>query len=556
MDPGKHSKEVLIEMLQESIEAERLQSVAFEESIEAEFQIQKDLEERGSVYAVGSGSSGQLGQGDISNAEAFCVIPKTQGAGICSVTTGFDLVFAITEDHDILVWGGGGCGPMGNSVPDRDDPQYNEHHFMDCNRQDRLVGEEIAEVSIGASHAIARSKGGDLFVWGFNKAGQLGLGNFERQDTPEVCSGIPNGFSVFQLSAGENHSCIIAKQKESDDATRVYTWGHCADGRLGLGVRERIGATPGEQYFFPAPTLIDELFKEPIREVACGRAHSVARSPNGVWTWGHGGGGRLGHGDQRDQYKPKYVEALRGMVVLQVCAATWHTACVVNVPPLKSFGEVYTWGSGYHGQLGQKDVQVSLVPARVEEINDLHIFCRTLSIGSHHCAMIAHDGELWTWGSNVHHALGREIDEVDVEYTSIPGHVGGFGAIVERTGRGMPRSVCCGKEFTIVATYPYEGPSELVARKLVEEEEMRLEEERIRKEAEAAEALRNKRRADKEAAKVAEIERKKKQRDLELGITADEDDTPSDQAKPQDLVKKEMGQTKKMQDRGKGPTIF
>ena len=137
-----------------------------------------------------------------------------------------------------------------------------------------------------------------------------------------------------------------------------------------------------------------------------------------------------------------------------------------------------------------------------------------------------------------------------------PGHVGGFGAIVERTGRGMPRSVCCGKEFTIVATYPYEGPSELVARKLVEEEEMRLEEERIRKEAEAAEALRNKRRADKEAAKVAEIERKKKQRDLELGITADEDDTPSDQAKPQDLVKKEMGQTKKMQDRGKGPTIF
>ena len=108
MDPEKHSKEVLIELLQESIEAERLQSIAFEESIEAEFQIQKDMEERGSVYAVGSGVSGQLGQGDTSNVEAFSVIPKTQGAGICAVSTGFDLVFAITEDHDVLVWGGGG----------------------------------------------------------------------------------------------------------------------------------------------------------------------------------------------------------------------------------------------------------------------------------------------------------------------------------------------------------------------------------------------------------------------------------------------------------------
>lgn len=555
LDPGRHPKEILIEMLQEDMESERLQSIAFEESIEAEFQIQKDLEERGSVYAVGSGGCGQLGQGDMSNIETFSVVPKTQGAGICYVSTGFDLVFAVTEDHDVLVWGGGGCGPMGSSKLDKDDPQFNEYHFMDCNRQDRLVGEEVVQVSVGASHAIARSKGGDLFVWGFNKAGQLGLGNFKRHDTPEVCAGIPDGFLVCQVAAGENHSCVIAKQKESDSATRIYTWGHCADGRLGLGVRQRIGAVPGEQFFFPAPTLIDELFKETIREVACGRAHTVARSPNGVWSWGHGGGGRLGHGDQRDQYKPKCIEALKSMVVTQVCAATWHSACVVNIPPLKGYGEVYTWGSGYHGQLGQKNVQVSLVPGRVADINELHIFCKTLAIGSHHCAMIANDGELWTWGSNKHHALGREIEEDDVEYTSSPGHVGGFGAIVERTGRGMPRSVCCGKEFTIVATYPYEGPSEFVARKLVEEEEMRLEEERIRKEAEAQETLRAQRRAEKENAKKAEIERKKKQRDIELGIVEDEKVEAAYVDKPSDLVRKNAGATKKMEDRTKIPEV-
>ena len=43
----------------------------------------------------------------------------------------------------------------------------------------------------------------------------------------------------------------------------------------------------------------------------------------------------------------------------------------------------------------------------------------------------------------------------------------------------MVRSVACGKEFTVVATHPYEGPTEEVARKLMEEEAIREEEERI-----------------------------------------------------------------------------
>ena len=44
-----------------------------------------------------------------------------------------------------------------------------------------------------------------------------------------------------------------------------------------------------------------------------------------------------------------------------------------------------------------------------------------------------------------------------MDYTPIPGHCGGFGAIVDRVGRGMPRAVACGKEYTVVATYPYQG---------------------------------------------------------------------------------------------------
>lgn len=56
---------------------------------------------------------------------------------------------------------------------------------------------------------------------------------------------------------------------------------------------------------------------------------------------------------------------------------------------------------------------------------------------------------------------GRTIEEKNVDYTAIPGHVGGFGAIVNGVGRGMPRAISCGKEYTIVATYPYQGKLKL-----------------------------------------------------------------------------------------------
>ena len=84
---------------------------------------------------------------------------------------------------------------------------------------------------------------------------------------------------------------------------------------------------------------------------------------------------------------------------------------------------------------------------------------------------------------------------------------------------------------------------------------MRLEEERIRKEAEAQETLRAQRRAEKENAKKAEIERKKKQRDIELGIVEDEKVEAAYVDKPSDLVRKNAGATKKMEDRTKIPEV-
>ncbi len=54
--------------------------------------------------------------------------------------------------------------------------------------------------------------------------------------------------------------------------------------------------------------------------------------------------------------------------------------------------------------------------------------------------------------------------------------MGGFGAIVDRVGRGFPRYVSLGTEYSVVCTWPYEGPDLGVAAKLMEEAKLREQE--------------------------------------------------------------------------------
>ncbi|CAN0338288.1 unnamed protein product, partial [Discosporangium mesarthrocarpum] len=53
-----------------------------------------------------------------------------------------------------------------------------------------LVGEEVVQVAMGASHALGISCGGDCYVWGQGNCGQLGLGEYKPQQTPVLLAGL------------------------------------------------------------------------------------------------------------------------------------------------------------------------------------------------------------------------------------------------------------------------------------------------------------------------------------------------------------------------------
>ena len=386
----------------------------------------------------------------------FTVVPTLRGLHVNYLCAGLDMCFGITDEFDVYVWGGNGTGRNGinplqaeqfakmtnrkggiskkkkednvlttgpnpraghrnedasagavsfgssatstvDNMPKSAYTKTTSNNWLEPQLVKDLTGEEIIAVVVGASHCMALGKGGDCFVWGDNDAGQLGLGDFTNHLTVAINNSFP---AVKQISVGSNHSTILTNKSE-----QIYVWGHGASGRLGVGAIERIGVPDSERQFFCLPQAIPTM--ESIISVACGADHTLALGASGVWAWGNGGGGKLGLNDQKDRLNPCLIPKLRGKSILQVVASTWHSMALVTYAPMVGGGWVYTWGSGYHGQLAQGKRTVSLVPEVVEEFLELHLLMKFIATGSHHCAGITRDGELYTWGSNKYGCLAR-----------------------------------------------------------------------------------------------------------------------------------------------------
>ncbi|CAK9041434.1 Acetate/butyrate--CoA ligase AAE7, partial [Durusdinium trenchii] len=110
----------------------------------------------------------------------------------------------------------------------------------------------------------------------------------------------------------------------------------------------------------PVPLLVSSLQDVCIVQIACGDAHTVALSREGLlYSWGGGGCGQLGHSETSKmpkdedgcpyQLTPRVVEHLRPHVVSSVACGKAHTIAV------SQRGRMFTWGAGACGQLGHPD---------------------------------------------------------------------------------------------------------------------------------------------------------------------------------------------------------
>jgi len=490
------TKKMLRRRLNEAVQRQRDLRLNAEAALEKKRLIELMREARGAVYAIGRNDHGQLGLHDKQHRYAFCLLKELYDGIIVKVAAGVDTSFALDYKGDIYGWGGGGVGPLGTVGTFK--PREGRNKLKTAYKVSRklaatwfthpkiipsLDGEEIIDISVGETHGLAVSKGGDVFAWGDNSHAQLGqITDSEgeplrsRYEAKAKLCDLPVGVYAATVCCGSSHSVCLS----SDGG--VYCWGDGANGKLGIGVTEQ--PVPGHTTAtgtailtrsWRIPTEVRFLRGTPVLQLACSSSHAIALTRIGVFSWGAGDSGKLGHGDKKDQILPKKIEALEKEVVVQVYASRWYSMVIVCFPPMRRSGYVFAFGSGFVGQLGLDDTYYSPTPTLVQSLVDLNVTAKYLCCGTYHVALVSSDDELYTWGQNNYNCLGRVTD---TDFTAQPGHVKVFNVIVDRNPRGKVRSVACGHDYTLVATMSYDGPDEDEVDRLQDEEIVREEAER------------------------------------------------------------------------------
>eukprot|EP00210_Caulerpa_lentillifera_P001027 g990.t1 len=268
---------------------------------------------------------------------------------------------------------------------------------------------DIIQVSCGSTHFAAVTRSGHLYSWGAGPSGALGLGSTQFLSIPTT---IPELCCVRSVSCGESSSSALTEDGG------LYTWGSGLTGQLGHGQHTT-------QYY---PKRLPFALGVRIRQVSCGPYHSSAVCESGgVYTWGDGFGGKLGHGTSASEFRPKRLSSVDH--VLGVSCGYWHTAIWARYPnndPSSDVLTMYTWGGhcswggdNNKGCLGNGKKTGEWHPYRVEGLLESKSI-KQVACGLNLTVALTQDGEVYQMGST-----GAEAAQVPWDRTSVPIRVEG-----------------------------------------------------------------------------------------------------------------------------------
>jgi alpha-tubulin suppressor-like RCC1 family protein len=231
-------------------------------------------------------------------------------------------------------------------------------------------------LSIGEAHACA-TVDGQLYCWGQNGNGQLGLGDRTPRD---VAAAVSIGGAVVELSAGELFTCAIV----ADEA--MYCWGRNANGQLGAG--DRVDRD--------VPMRLDD--PSGFFGLSCGYSHACALHGAGeLWCWGLNSEGQLAQSGSTDVLVPTQSDTFDDWV--QIDAGQGHTCGV------RATGALWCWGRNSSGELGQgtgASLQIR-DPVRVGTSTDWV----EVSADQHHTCGLRTSGAVFCWGLGSDPRLGQ-----------------------------------------------------------------------------------------------------------------------------------------------------
>eukprot|EP01112_Ceratiomyxa_fruticulosa_P006019 TRINITY_DN16819_c0_g1_i1.p1 TRINITY_DN16819_c0_g1~~TRINITY_DN16819_c0_g1_i1.p1 ORF type:complete len:396 (-),score=95.53 TRINITY_DN16819_c0_g1_i1:422-1609(-) len=306
--------------------------------------------ESGSVYFWGFDS---LGQGVNKNGnrgkDVHLPIEIKGLKNIVQVSCGAFFFAALNTSGKVFSWGCGKKGRLGNGK-EEDNP-------VPSMIKGGLSKVHILKISCGSNHTAALSDAGDLFTWGSNSRGELGL--IEASDclVPQKVTTFPLGVLARDVSCGHQFTAVISHSHS------LFTFGSNNSGQLALGIKKK-------ELSVHIPTQVsitnesgEEAFIQVASVCAGHEILAVVSLVGVVYISGH------------NTYNiiPSCKEKVSFHLVpipLPDEAVAKHVSCnkgqfYASVTAISTTGKLYSWGSNYKGKLATGDFDDKKLPTQV-----------------------------------------------------------------------------------------------------------------------------------------------------------------------------------------------
>jgi alpha-tubulin suppressor-like RCC1 family protein len=319
----------------------------------------------------------------------------------------------ITDAGDLIIAGSNESGQLGSGEDESDAPRPIVHDQSDfewkpmerrmCKSEDaydfamvRFVPDseetkKIVSLAGRGQHFIAITSLNEVYSWGDNSDGQLGVG--VSKDTmcfePQLLKNF-RSLRIKQAACGSNFSAFLL------DSGEIYMCGNSENGRLGLGPSMMEKDSRNQ----PLPRALRSL--PTIKKIACGDSHTAAVDFGvNLWVWGSGMSGKLGLGSYDDIYEPMKVPVscfepkLGNEGVKSVACGDYHTIVL-------SGGCVYTAGLAKlagHNTVNETDILT------FQKLSRVALKINQISAGRDHSLAVTSTGQVYGWGRKTYHKL-------------------------------------------------------------------------------------------------------------------------------------------------------
>lgn len=340
----------------------------------------------GNVLAWGADDEGQVGDGVTEPIEPNpSLVQLPAGVQAEQVAEGAQTGYALGSDGNVYAWGNGADGELGD---DTDTADQATPVAVDLSAIP-VADLPIVAVAAGTDTAYLLDSAGDVWAFGDGSEGQLGDGSSgpgDEQTSPVEVSGFGGG-SITAIAAGGSTAYAL------DSGGDVWAWG---DGSLG----QLADGNSGTGYDVSTPEEID--LSEQVTGIAAGIDDGYAVDAGGnVWSWGDGDVGQLGDGESGAgdfEPDPQLVD-IPGDVITSIGAggSTGYA--------LDAGGNLYAWGNGVDGELGNGSTDNAVDPEAVTAPAPGVTFSEVSGSVANGYAL-GSDGNVYVWGFSGNGELG------------------------------------------------------------------------------------------------------------------------------------------------------